>query len=260
MNPDDGVQEESIDEILSITQEDETKPATPPSVDASTAETYVKMQERQRELEAKLALKEAMLEQAVRQPTQPVQQQPQNTGIRVLTDEEFNQLASENPAAAIKYQQQLNNVLLEEALNKRLAPLSQGVISSAEADARRKYAMEFELFGPEIAKHKAQVPESVFSNPASWDQLIAMVRGAPENINKYIAKVQEKAGVKTPAQQAQEEQQTNNVGFVPTQTNVTTQLPTQSKLSELERSVLRQWGFASEAEYLKFRNSNSDTI
>lgn len=96
-----------------------------------------------------------------------------------LTPEKFNDLFQQDPYEAYKAMQASTLRQVERNLGARLDPLRQGVITSAEAMARSKYAEEFSVLGDEIKAVAAQLPDkSVLANPAAWDQIVTYARGA----------------------------------------------------------------------------------
>lgn len=98
-----------------------------------------------------------------------------------ITDEQVAEAFQEDPAKGVallrKMQEQAVNRAAEH-FGKRLEPLISGSSSAAEAEARRKYPDEFELYKKEIEDVLKQIPnKQVMSNQQSWDDMIAYVRG-----------------------------------------------------------------------------------
>lgn len=94
------------------------------------------------------------------------------------TDADWKKLYEEDPFA---YQQARMDLLEKrtlKAIDARVSPLTGGVASTAEAEARRKYAEEFEVLGPEIAQVLDRVPDkAALAAPGAWDQVVRYVRG-----------------------------------------------------------------------------------
>lgn len=67
----------------------------------------------------------------------------------------------------------------------RIAPLVSTTNNVAESAMRAKYPAEFELFGPQIAELARNAGQGM-SNPESWDNLIAFVRGRGDNFDKLV--------------------------------------------------------------------------
>lgn len=175
-------------------------------------------------------------------PVASEQQEP------TLTEEELNELFRENPAKAFQYVTDRNNKMLGAALESRLAPLGNSAVAAAEAEARRQWPLEFEIFKDEIERAKGRVDPSVFANPESWRQMISMVRG--DNIMKFITETQKRAGVKSVEDQAREAQ-ASGAGFVPRSREAPLPSGGSSQLDDLQRKVAEEFGMTP-AEYIAF--------
>lgn len=124
-----------------------------------------------------------------------------------LSDDQLAELHQQDPIKAIRYMQAQAKVEAERNMDARLTPLLSGASGSAEAQARAKYATEFELFGDQISKAVSSLPNasSVMTTPQAWDDMVAYVRGKSENFDKLV---EHKAGLaakgkRTVAQAAQ---------------------------------------------------------
>lgn len=166
-------------------------------------------------------------------------------------DELTAMIADDDPKVRMQawnIMQQRNNAMLGAALERRLAPLQQGTIGAAEANARAKYALEFELFPAEIEQLMARVPREAFTNPKSWDELMTQVRGM--NPMKYVTELQKRSGTKS--LESVRAEQANDVGFVPP---VRASGPPSgggpSTLTDLQRKIAAEFNM-TEKEYLHF--------
>lgn len=166
-----------------------------------------------------------------------------------MSDEELETFGQTHGQIALfRVLTERNNRMLASAMNDRLAPLAHGMVSSAEADARRKYALDFELFGPEIEAQRKTVDPSVFSRPESWSQMISMIRGSDGNVEKYVRAQQVKSGVQ-PLETMQQDERFS-AGFVPTARANDRQPINSSALSDLQKKIASDFGM-TEAEYRK---------
>lgn len=178
-------------------------------------------------------------------PVAPVQQGP-------TEDELTAMIADEDPKVrmqAWQYMQSRNNQMLADALERRLQPLSQGTIGAAEAQARQKYALEFELFDNEIKALRSRVPAEAFTNPQAWDELIRQARGTDPV--KYVTELQKREGIRSI--ESVRAAAASDVGFVPP---VRSSGPSggpggPSSLTDLQRKVAEEFGM-TEREYLHF--------
>jgi hypothetical protein len=136
-----------------------------------------------------------------------------------------------------------------EQFTQRMEPMLAGSVSTAEADARRRYADEFEIYADEIKATLAQIPNrQVMSSPASWDDLIAYVRG--KDPMKLFTRMQEKERA-TQQQQAQQEQR-NLTGYSSTGgQRPAAPAATGVVIDETVKEVCRNLGI-SEADYIKW--------
>lgn len=130
-----------------------------------------------------------------------------------LSDEQIRELMEEDQ---LKGMEALNARAIRRAeknLEARLSPLYNGTYASVEQAARAKYAEEFELFGSDISKMAQTIPNarSVLSNPAAWDDMIALIRGRPGNFDKIIERRMQKANGSSLEQVR--ERETAGVGF-----------------------------------------------
>jgi len=105
-----------------------------------------------------------------------------------LTREQLNELYKNDPIAAIEYLQTRQTRIVEENITKRLSPLVAGNTTTAREQARLRYPDEFKLFETEMGAIVDSLPDkSAMSSLKSWDDLIAWVRGKPDNFEKLVA-------------------------------------------------------------------------
>lgn len=161
-------------------------PAAPDPVAVSGVEAYKEAlrisEEARKQAEARL-----------RDTSTPVQQA--DDGIDTLTDEDIARLIEEKgQVAALRAIQAQTIRAANKHFSTRMAGMADAGIQLAEAEARRKYPLEFEVFKDDIqAQIKAAPDKGALANGVVWDNLISFIRGKPGNIEKYIAKVNEKA-------------------------------------------------------------------
>lgn len=170
-----------------------------------------------------------------------------------LSEEQIKELYEEDPIKAI---QVINDQALRRAeknLEIRLAPMMRGTSAQVEQAVRSKYADEFELFGDQITQLAGTVPnkEAVLSNPAAWDDLIALVRGRQGNMEKLIAR---KSGGHTPTQAR--EMQTQTMGFTGTGGPRQSASPSNGQLDPIQKEIAEKMNM-SEAEYIKWMRVSS---
>jgi len=170
------------------------------------------------------------------------------------TEEQLEEMvASDDPKqriAAMRIMQAQNNNALGAALERRLAPLAMGTVSSAEANARSKYALEFELFSKEIESYRSRVPAEAFTNPQAWDELIFQVRGSDPQ--KYVNELQRRGKITPTLDDAREAERALAGSALPVR------LPgspngagSPHTLDALQRKVAEEFGM-TDAEYIHF--------
>lgn len=129
-------------------------------------------------------LEQALAERGAAPPPPPP---PPLEEPKDLTDEELNELYQKSPVEAIKVMQAQSERRVQKNWETRMGPLAQGSMTSAEQAARARYPEEFELFGEEIKKAAARVPNKEFmAQPQAWDDLISFVRGQRDNFDKLV--------------------------------------------------------------------------
>ena len=124
-----------------------------------------------------------------------------------LTDDDLAKLIDEKgPVAAMRIIQAQTLRIGRKHYDARLAGMANAGIGVAEAEARRKYPVEFELFADEIRRTVESAPDkSALANTAVWDNMISFIRGQPGNIEKWVDARTKKSdeAARTAAQEAQ---------------------------------------------------------
>lgn len=174
----------SLDEIEAAIAEpevEEVKEETPPPANDTAWQAALRISEEAR----------TRAEAALNRPA-PVASQPEMVDpIENLTDDQIQQIIDEKgQVAAIRAIQLQTFRIAEKHMEKRLGGMAGAAATTAESSARSKYATEFELFGDQIDKQIAQIPNrEALANPENWDNLIAYIRGKEGNIQKYVEKL-----------------------------------------------------------------------
>lgn len=129
-----------------------------------------------------------------------------------LTREEMKALYDEDPFKALEI---MENQLLNRVnrhVEDRIAPLTDGTMSSAEQWARQEYADEFELFGDKIKGMVDSIPnKQVFSTKKGWEDAVAYVRGQKGNFEKLVEHRADKSNREEGA--SARERERGNAGF-----------------------------------------------
>lgn len=137
-----------------------------------------------------------------------------------LTEDDINEMFKENPAKAINLLWNRGSAQMAAHIDGRIAPLTNAAASSAELNARAKYALEFELFGDQIAAMYNSMPDKgVFTKAEGWRDMVHFIRGNDENLEKYVTEKAARAnGQATPSLREARASASANVGFSPTRT------------------------------------------
>ena len=139
------------------------------------------------QLEAHQAASEAVRAQI---PTQFPSERPEPE----LTEEELQKLHEDEPLKAIQYVNARAEKRLAANIDARLSPLLEGNVSSAEARAKEKHKVVFELLGDKVQAFVDKLHDkNVMSSDKAWDDLIAYVSGQPENQDKLFKAQMDKA-------------------------------------------------------------------
>lgn len=176
-----------------------------------------------------------------------------------MTDEEFDALYETDPKQALRLMKEQSEASITQNVLARVMPLQAGAVASAEAQARAQFAAEFELFGPEIEKIIAGVPNKAFlASPKGWSDIISYIRGQPENFDKLVA--HRTKGSEAAAAAAARQREVDSAGF----TSRTTVAPAAPKmggdpshygLDEVERRVADNMGMTYD-EYAKWKRTS----
>lgn len=115
----------------------------------------------------------------------------------MISADEIAEAFQEDPAKGVALMQKANEQAIARAAShfqQRLEPMLAGTASAMEAEARRKYADEFELYKDEISEMLSSMPnrQQIMANSKSWDDMIAYIRGKDpmrlyEHLNKKTA-------------------------------------------------------------------------
>jgi hypothetical protein len=166
-----------------------------------------------------------------------------------LTIEELKALHDEDPFKAIQVMHQQAEQRVLRQYEERVRPLISGVASSAEQQARAKYADEFELFGDQISRAIDQFgARDLLSNPGTWDDIVAYVRGRGGNIEKLIER-KTKPKVEERRATAQQ-QQAESVGFTDNSGSRGRKPSSVDQLDPIQREVAEKMGITPE-DYIK---------
>lgn len=263
MEPSTGSTQLTLDEIGSALEADAQKPAdlaaikvdgdaVPEHLRGKSADDLLKhVQALESSLkkseEARLQpqVTERVIERPVIQPP-AAPQAPQ-----APTKEQLAQMFQENPVDALELYGQYMAQNLYRNFEARLGGITQSSMQAAERQARERYKEEFELFGDQIERVKAALPDpSSLSQPQSWDDLMAYVRGQPHNFERLVEHRAKKAAP-TRAEAQQEQVVAAPAHITPA---ARTPAPTGGavELDELEREIARNLNM-TEAEYAKWK-------
>lgn len=115
-----------------------------------------------------------------RQPEQQMQQGPVK-----LTREQVKELYDNDPLSAFEYMQGQSAAMIQANIEARTGPLRNGIATAAEAQAKQRYADDFQLLGKEINDIVNKLPDKgALAMPGAWDDIVNYVRG--QNIDKVI--------------------------------------------------------------------------
>lgn len=184
----DGLDMMSIDEAEELAASENTEATEKPTEETPKGPDMSELMAKVNALENALKLSEtARLEaQQAALSGQPAPIPPEETP---LSEDELSQLMQTDAVAAVRYMQERAIKEAEKHLERRLAGLSTGGISAAQAQAKAKYPVEFQIFEQEISAAIGQLNaqgREMLANPANWDQLVGYIRGQPGNFERYI--------------------------------------------------------------------------
>lgn len=177
------------------------------------------------------------------EPAQPPEPQ--------VTAEQVAAAFQEDPAKGVELMQRMNEQAITRAAQQfsaRLEPMMAGAVSAVEAEARRRYPDEFELYKEEIKEVLGQLPDKrVMSTDRSWDDMVAYVRG--KNPMKLFDHLNTKEAAKR-AREAQEAQ-VAGIGFQSTGGSRPPAAPTGPAMDATTEEICRVMGLTKE-EYIKW--------
>jgi hypothetical protein len=170
--------EMTLDEYDKIAAEPEKKEETP----NPSAELQAQLDAAKEALRVSEAARRAIRDSASTPPPPTPPEQPKR-----LTREELTDLMQNDPAAALEYVHQQSVEEVTRQFEARVGPIAASAATTVEKDARSRYPTEFELFGEDIQKELANIPDkSLMTNPQVWDQLVSYVRGKSGNLEKLV--------------------------------------------------------------------------
>jgi hypothetical protein len=129
-------------------------------------------------------------------------------------EKEFRKLYEEDPAAAFLRLSESTEKRMAKNFEGRLVPLVASSTSAAEAEARRQYSEDFQLFDADIEKFiQTQLggDRSRVSTVKAWTDLVTYIRGQPPNIEKLFEHRRKKS--EDEARKTAEERQQAVTGF-----------------------------------------------
>lgn len=176
--------------------------------------------------------------------------EPVDESNKPLTRDELKELYERDPIEAMLYMQQASAAALSSHIENRLKPLAESTVGQAEAEARRLFATEFELFGDEIKQIVSTVPNrAALGTTEGWRDLISYVRGRPGNFERYIDEHAKKTRTPSEARSAE----IANVGFTPAPIASPSGPSRITKLDSVQQEIARNLGMSDE-DYIKWNN------
>lgn len=197
------------------------------------------------QLEARMAAMEVV------QPSQMPSPTPPESPVE-LTDEQLRELYDKDPLAAIQAINERATTRLEKNLAARIDPLSRTSADVAEQGARERYATEFELFGDQIAAQLKMIPDrSVMSAPRAWDDLIAYIRGKPENFTTLTKQAATKTAAEAEAQAQAAADAAAGASVTAATHRAPTDAPQAGQMDDTKKEIAKTLGM-TDADYLKW--------
>jgi len=197
--------------------------------------------------ETRLSLAQALegrSKDTVQPPPPPVEEEP------FLTDEQIQEIFQEDALKAVRIMNDQAIRRAQKHVEARLAPILSGSQSSAEQNARQKYAAEFSLFGDQIEATAKGLPNpAVLANSSAWDDLISYIRGRPGNFDRLMAHhEQQKAGQN---QQTAQQTQSEASGFTARSSVAAPVAQSAGELDETQKEIARTLGM-DYADYVRW--------
>lgn len=110
-------------------------------------------------------------------PPAPVAVEPE----ALITSEQVAAAFSEDPTKGVDLMNKMTQQQIDRAgehFMKRISPMLSGAGGAIEAEARRKYPDEFDIYKEDIKALLERIPDKgTMSSMQSWDDMIAYVRG-----------------------------------------------------------------------------------
>lgn len=136
---------------------------------------------------AKLEEELSYLKRTASAPTPSTPATPAGEEEKPLTKAQLDELYKTDPLQAMAVMVLQGAKMMERNLDSRIAPLRHAGATIVEGQKRAEYKTEFDLFGPQIEGILKQVPDrGILADPKAWDNIIAHVRGQPENFTKLV--------------------------------------------------------------------------
>lgn len=173
----------------------------------------------------------------------------------LVTAEEVAAAFAEDPAKGVQLMTKMNQQAIDRAAASyasRIDPLLQGTVGAVEAEARRKYPDEFQLYAEEIKAIQDKLPnKNAMSSLDSWDDLIAYVRG--KNPEKLF---QHRLAAQSQQRQTEAQEQQRQTAGITMSSAQRTPAPTGGMVfDDITKEVCKVLG-VSEADYAKWSKVN----
>lgn len=195
------------------------------------------------QIESLRALNEARSQQPAPQAA-PAQPAPEPE----MTQAQLKEMYERDPFEYQQYMFSQMDKKIAKQVDSRVSPMAATTASAAEAQARAKFAEEFEVLGPEINQVLAQVPDrSALAQPGAWEQLMFYVRG--QHMDKLLNARANKANERSLAEARQREAQ--NGGVVNDGSRRSGGRAAIGELSATQKEICQVMGI-SEADYRKY--------
>lgn len=195
------------------------------------------------QIESLRALNEARSQQPAA-PSAPAQPQAEPE----MSQAQLKEMYERDPFEYQQYMFSQMDKKIAKQVDSRVSPMAATTASAAEAQARAKFAEEFEVLGPEINQVLAQVPDrSALAQPGAWEQLMFYVRG--QHMDKLLNARTAKANERSLAEARQREAQ--NGGVMNDGSRRSGGRAAIGELSATQKEICQVMGI-SEADYRKY--------
>lgn len=204
---------------------------------------------RSSEIARQQALATAQVASSRREPAIAARPEPEPEPM--VTADDVAVAMQEDQLKGIKLLEKMNQQQIDRAsaaFMQRVAPMLAGSSSVAEAEARRKYPDEFEIYKEEIDALLGQVADkNIMSTVQSWDDMISFARG--RNPMKLFDHLQKKTSVKAAADA--QERERNNAGVTMSSSQRAAGPAGSVIMDDTTKEVCRVLGL-SEQDYVKW--------